>query len=222
MQLQNEQLSVILKGFLNHVLQLDFSFHILTRLYLPSHDKRSKALNIAPFFFLPVRAALVTYVVLELNKMFRDKGKERSFINLLSETKTNLDNLSIDREILGEVQIDTYLRKIKQQEPTIKNLSIQRNRFIAHNDPRYFGNQAKIIAEAPVDLNQMRELVNLSKEIIRTYYMAFFDSDFQFQPTGEDDQDVDHLMELILRYQRWLEDEELIDLIEKKSLWRIN
>jgi len=181
-----------------HLGDLELKFRIWLAL-TEELRQRPETLNLAPGFFVPVRSALVTDVILSLSRLFEDRS-DRNIPHLLRRIEQDLSRLESKKEILRsptpdvpplEVGIEIDLETIQQHrlriceaEKLVTVLLTHRDKFYAHHDKEYFGEPSKLQDEAPLGSKDIESLILTAEEILTTYLAAFKGVDLRISPTS--------------------------------------
>jgi len=82
---------------------------------------------------------------------------------------------TFDRE-----EIKEQIAEITKAEVVLEKIRTNRNGFYGHFDKKYFDNPAKLAEDAPINLDELSELVDLAKAIIRRHHSVLKETDYLF------------------------------------------
>lgn len=155
---------------------------------------KNEIANISPAFYQSVFRACLQTLFIDVSKMFDNKKKNESTLNLLSDmqkNQTQLENIGVianhfhhlgDRKSypfncdnLQDI-LDRCMLLIAQNEDDIKALRKLRNKYYAHLDREAQNDLDKLFRENKVSLAAIEKLLTLNVNILNTLYMYFNDS----------------------------------------------
>ena len=174
------------------------------------HPEYKKTTHLSGAFFHFVEQALQTDIIVTLDKLYDEKG-ERSLIKYLSQVEMHLSKI-FDRK-----EIQSQINEIKNADALLKKISINRNKFYAHYDIKYFDNPAKLIEDAPLSLEELSNLVELTKKIIRKHHLVFHQSDFLFIEL-HDTQAIFNVASGYINYLLMLEEQDINNMRMKRAI----
>lgn len=176
------------------------------RVYRRLHERRKDRLdelNIAPAFFGTVLDALFSVIILWVDKLFDEEG-ERGLFNFLTFIEYNREHLSI-RALQGRRgypdghwmldKTPITLRAINEDRASILALQglpsfkLRRDKFHAHFDKDYFFDRKRLDVEAPLELSDLEQALNLMHQILERYSAAYDGQIHALDPLNIDDLD---------------------------------
>ncbi len=187
------------------------------RLYRRLHDcwaDRLDEIKVAPPFFLVVRDALFSAIVLWVNKLFDEKS-ERGLVHFLTFCEYNRSMFEIeelqcrlnypdghwmlDREpiLLKTIREDRErINKLK----SLRSFKLRRDKFHAHFDKKYFFDRKKLSQDAPLKWSDLEEVIRVMKDIINRYSAAYDGKLYKLEPINATD--VDYLLDRLHRSRK--------------------
>ena len=166
---------------------------------------KNEIANISPAFYQSVFRACLQILFIDVSKMFDDKKKNESTLNLLSDMQKNqaqLENIGVIANHfrhLGDMKSYPFscdnlqdilykcMQLIAQNEDDIKSLRKLRNKYYAHLDRDSQNDLDKLFRENKVSLAAIERLLTLSINILNTLYMYFNNSTVFPVTTNHDD-----------------------------------
>lgn len=152
--------------FYQHSFEANCAFSIYMQ-YNSNLEKYKDAINNSPAFYHIIRNSLVTEIFMKLIKIY-DSHKDSVNIKFLLESYKayTLDVTDTSNSIVKKQE---YLKKydtaLKNIQPQLDNLKKQRNKVHAHNDRKSIGNIEEIIEDNPLNLKDIKMLIDLSLDI---------------------------------------------------------
>jgi len=181
-------------------------------LYRHLHERmrdRLDEMNISPAFFQVTIDALLTAIVLWVDKLF-GKSSERGFLNFLSFVENNREVFSIDelkrrkdypdghwmlnREPITFQTIETDRQKLEKLG-SLPNFKLRRDKFHAHFDKKYFFNRSKLGDDAPIKWGDLNQIVDTMADILNTYSAAYDGNVYSLAPYNIND--VDRTLDIL-------------------------
>lgn len=179
--------------------------NLFRRLYERRVD-RLEEMNIAPAFFQVTTDALLSAIILWVDKLFDERGK-RGIFNFLMFVEHNRNVLSIEqlqrrknypdghrmlnRDTITLETINGDRRNI-QRLGCLQNFRTLRDKFYAHFDKEYFFDRERMAEEAPTWGDLERVIVVIS-DLINRYSAAYDGELFVLEP--ENINDLDYLLD---------------------------
>lgn len=148
---------------------------------------RLEEMNIAPAFFQVVADALLSAIILWVNKLF-DKRGERSIFNFLKFVEFNR---SILRDPINRETINQDRERIESLD-YLQNFKILRDKFYAHFDKEYFFNRERMANEAPT-WGDLEKVIEVTSDVINDYSVAYDGRYFELRPMNIND--LDYLLD---------------------------
>jgi len=183
------------------------------------HERRNDrldAMNMAPAFFRSVLNSLYSSIVLWSYKLY-DENSERGFCNLLNFVEGNLGMFSKTsfKERSGTDEnhflfrnnswkpltideIESHRQMIRSNH-AIANIKIQRDKFHAHFDSKYFFDRDKLDIDAPVTWNDLDSIKDLSKKLLSRYSKAFDGTGIAITPVNIED--INGILDIVKNYR---------------------
>ena len=166
---------------------------------------KNEIANISPAFYQSVFRACLQTLFIDVSKMFDNKKKNESTLNLLSDMQENqaqLENIGVIAnhfQHLGDMKsypfscddlqaiLEKCMQLIAQNEDGIKALRKLRNKYYAHLDRDSQNDLDKLFRENKVSLAAIERLLTLNINILNTLYMYFNNSTVFPVTTNNDD-----------------------------------
>jgi hypothetical protein len=186
-----------------------------SRVYQRLFDRKTDRLvemNLAPAFFSTTADALFWVIITWVDKLFAKQGK-RGILNFLTFAEHNRQLFDVselqrrakfsDTEFAIQDRKAITLETIRDDRERIAefkglaNFNLWRNKFQAHFDKKYFFDLTKLQEQAPLDWPDLEEALQLSKEILNRYSMAFDGVAYAVEPVNS--ADIDHLLDCLHR-----------------------
>ena len=210
------QIKKFLDGLTNHIAWIDARLEIYKYLQNCTKDNRIDALNVAPAFFRNIQEALLTDVILGLDKLYAaEKDAKRSLIQYLKQVKIHFRALEPAKSNFSIDLIEHQLVQIEKAQPLLKNLKVHRNKFYAHHEAKYFDNRYKLNEDAPLSTDDLTKLVDLAKGILHDHHGGLLDVERIMRVINADD--VSFVIKSIQRYKRMVDDTEIFDILVKRG-----
>jgi hypothetical protein len=211
-----EQIKTLLQTLTAHVAWIDARLEIYKYLQDCIKDNRIDALNVAPAFFRNIQEALLTDIILGLDKLYTDgKDAKRSLVHYLRQVKMHFNSLKPAIETFSAELIEHQLTEIGLVRPLLSNLKIQRDRFYAHHDPKYFDNPYKLNEDAPLTLSDLSRLTELAKDILHSHHGGLLNVERLMRIVNAND--VSFVIKSIQRYEKMVKDPEVFVIIVKRD-----
>ena len=144
--------------------------------------------------------SLLKDIIIVLAKTF-DKKSKRSVYTLLEWLDQCINNISYKGDSITYLDISDFHTEILNVEATLKKIKKQRDKFLAHDDKKYFDQPFRIHEEAPVDLSDLEIVLKVLRSILFRIYQAMENSHYIMQIS--DLKKVDYVIKL-LRHHRIL------------------
>jgi HEPN superfamily AbiU2-like protein len=181
------------------------------RLYRHLYERRRDRLeemNLAPAFFGVVLDALLTAIILGVDKLFDKKGK-RGLWNFLTFCENNRKIFAIqelqrrknypeghwmlkERRPVTFERIQEDKRRIEEL-PSLQSFRLRRDKFSAHLDKAYFGNRAQLAEDAPLLWLDFTDISTTMQEILNAYSSDYDGMLYTVEPVNITD--VDQLLD---------------------------
>ncbi|MGP0593925.1 AbiU2 domain-containing protein [Nitrospira sp. T9] len=189
------------------------SFVALFRKLHERRGDRLEEINIAPAFFQVVTEALLSGIVLWVDKLFDEHGK-RSIFNFLTFVEYNRNILTVeqlkrrnkypsDHWMLARDPIS--LKTVKEDRELIlrlvclQNFKTLRDKFYAHFDKEYFFDRDRMREMAPT-WGDLEEVVKVISQVINRYSVAYDGREFLLEP--ENINDLDSLLDRLYKSRK--------------------
>ena len=182
-----------------------------SRVYQRLFDRKTDRLpemDLAPAFFSTTADALFWAIITWVDKLFAKQGK-RGILNFLTFVEHNRGLFDVrELQSRGRFPDDHFaiqdskaitLETIRNDRERIAefkvlaSFNLWRNKFQAHFDKKYFFDLTKLPEQAPLDWPDLEQAVQLGKEILNRYSMAFDGVAYAVEPINA--ADVDHLLD---------------------------
>jgi hypothetical protein len=187
-----------------------------SRVYQRLFDRKSDRLvemDLAPAFFSTTADALFWAIITWVDKLFAKRGK-RGILNFLTFAEHNRELFDV-RELQrrGRFSDDHFVIRARKfitletiridrqriaEFDALVNFKLWRNKFQAHFDKEYFFDITKLQEQAPLDWPDLEQAVQLGKDILNRYSMAFDGVAYAVEPVNA--ADVDHLLDRLHEY----------------------
>jgi hypothetical protein len=211
-----EQIKKLLQTLTVHVAWIDTRLEIYKCLQDCIKDKRIDALNVAPAFFRNIQEALLTDIILGLDKLYADgKDAKRSLVHYLGQVKTHFHTLKPSTDKFSAELIQHQLTEIELVRPLLYNLKVHRDRFYAHHDPKYFDNPYKLNEDAPLSPSDLSSLTELAKDILHAHYGGILNVERLMRIVNADD--VSCVIKSVQRYEKMVKDPEIFEILVKRD-----
>lgn len=176
------------------------SFIALFRKLYEHRVDRLEEMNIAPAFFQVVTDALLSAIILWVNKLFEERG-ERSIFNFLTFIEYNRNILAVEQLKRRKSYPDGHwmldrdpitLAAINQDREHIQNLDCLKNfkalrdKFYAHFDKEYFFDRKRMADEAPT-WGDLEKVIKVTSDVINNYSAAYDGQLFVLEPVNIND-----------------------------------
>lgn len=168
------------------------TFEIYKHVLKISKDKLEE-INFAPTFFSISLQSLFSETIITLCKIFKSgKNNKYNMYDFLNFVKENMLMFSWENKIkrvhfqdadiefekslhnnVDESIIKVHIKNIEIQNEIIKNLFFWRDKHLAHNDKDYFLKAELIAKDAPITYGEISNLINLAKDIMNYYSIAY-------------------------------------------------
>jgi hypothetical protein len=211
-----EQIKKLLQALTAQVAWIDTRLEIYKYLQDCIKDQRIDALNVAPAFFRNVQEALLTDIILGLDKLYADgKDAKRSLVHYLRQVKMHFRMLKPTTESFSAELIQHQLTEIELVRPLLYNLKLHRDRFYAHHDPKYFDNRYKLNEDAPLSPSDLSSLTQLAKDILHTHHGGLLNVERIMRVVNAND--VSFVIKSIQRYERMVKEPEIFEILVKRD-----
>ncbi|GJL69326.1 MAG: hypothetical protein NPIRA06_19610 [Nitrospirales bacterium] len=189
------------------------SFVALFRKLHERRGDRLEEINIAPAFFQVVTEALLSGIVLWVDKLFDEHGK-RSIFNFLTFVEYNRDILTVEQIKRRKSYPDGHwmlnrnpitLETVKEDRERIQRLTCLQNfktlrdKFYAHFDKEYFFDRERMREMAPT-WGDLDEVVEVISQVINRYSVAYDGQEFSLQLANIND--LDSLLNRVYRCRK--------------------
>lgn len=178
---------------------------LFRRLYERRVD-RLEEINIAPAFFQITTDALLSAIILWVDKLFDERG-ERGIFNFLMFIENNRNILAIEQlkrrknypdghRMLNRdpitIEMINESRRYIQNLDCLQNFRTLRDKFYGHFDREYFFDRERMANEAPTwgDLEKVTVVIS---DVINRYSAAYDGQLFVLEP--ENINDLDYLLD---------------------------
>jgi hypothetical protein len=193
------------RSLVNETTRLASFVALFRRLYERRVD-RLEEMNIAPAFFQVAADALLSSIILWVDKLFDERG-ERSIFNFLKFIERNRNILAVeqlkrrknypdghwmlDRDPITVEAINQDRDRIQRLD-CLQNFKILRDKFYAHFDKEYFFDRERMADEAPT-WSDLEKVMGVISDVINCYSAAYDGQLFVLKPVNIND--LDHLLE---------------------------
>ena len=186
----------------------------------------TEEVNIAVTFFEVTKMAMAHTIMIETAKLFEDDSDVKNIKKLINCCATNyrlLGNELVRREIVehnGEQVVNKHIEKISVLDiarqfdleysgfdPILQNLETQRNKYFAHNDNSFFGNQDELRNTNPVNLADVRLLINFATKVCNTF-MSILNDGHTWEPVYKRAGDILNLFAALQKYRNGVPNEQ--------------
>lgn len=189
------------------------SFVALFRKLHERRGDRLEEINIAPAFFQVVTEALLSGIVLWVDKLFDEHGK-RSIFNFLTFVEYNRNILTVeqlkrrkkypsDHWMLARDPISLKTvkedRELIQRLVCLQNFKTLRDKFYAHFDKEYFFDRDRMREMAPT-WGDLEEVVKVISQVINRYSVAYDGREFLLEL--ENINDLDSLLDRLYKSRK--------------------
>jgi hypothetical protein len=167
---------------------------------------RLEEMNIAPAFFQVVTDALLSAIILWVDKLFDERG-ERGIFNFLMFIEQNRSILTIEQlkrrnsnpDALRMLNRDPITHEMINGDRTsiqklccLRSFEILRHKFVAHFDKEYFFDRERLAKETPT-WGDLEKVITVISELINRYSAAYDGQLFELKAMNIDD--VDQLLD---------------------------
>ena len=185
------------------VLEVNSSMEIFEDFAKCSASEDMWVLNSLPNFFSNVANSLFKNLVIDLCILLDDSEKsDRGIRRFLKRIERQITTGSVKSrnavDLLSEIQ--NHNKKINEEEKTIKNIIIMRNKIHAHKDKKYFDDPDLVNKELGISLIYLRKLEEITKSIVEFWYYGLFDIPLEMSLTNSSEFNI-----LIKRLKEWKE-----------------
>jgi hypothetical protein len=194
------------RHYLKHeAIRLASFVNLFRRLYERRVD-RLEEMNIAPAFFQVATDALLSAIILWVDKLFDERGK-RGIFNFLMFVEQNRNILAIEQLKRRKNYPDGHWmlnrdpitletingdRKCIQSLGCLQNFTTLRDKFFAHFDKEYFFDRERLANEAPT-WGDFEKVITVISDVINRYSAAYDGQLFVLEP--ENINDLDYLLD---------------------------
>ena len=134
----------------------------------------SQVFDSHPAFWGNVITALDTDLFVNLATLY-DERSERNLVDYLKQVKMHCGSLVSDSRLREfEAAIDEQMAKIADAQNIVGTLKTHRDKYYAHWDKRYFGKSDRLTTEHPLNVDELSELIDTAREIVRKQYSFIF------------------------------------------------
>jgi hypothetical protein len=188
----------------NEIKRLYCYFYVYKRIHERFED-RLEEINLAPCFFQTVIDGLFSAIILWIDKL-TSRSSERGLYNFLNFVRSNIGLFSVNnlrrrrnyskdhwmvkgREAPEVQSVDEDIKRIEGL-PSIKSISLRRDKFHAHFDKEYFFDRKALQKEAPILRSDLETILGTIKELVNKYSANYDGSLFHYQPLNVNDIDI--------------------------------
>lgn len=201
------------RHYLNYeAIRLSSWVNLFRRLHERRVD-RLEEINIAPAFFQVTTDALLSAIILWVDKLFDERG-DRGIFNFLMFIENNRNLLSIEqlkrrknypeghwmlnRDPITLEMINGHRRDI-QNLACLQTFTTLRDKFYGHFDKEYFFDRERLMNEAPTwgDLEKVTVVIS---DVINHYSAAYDGQLFKLEP--ENINDLDYLLDRLHTFKK--------------------
>jgi hypothetical protein len=195
MENPQEQVTSLRDRLINRLIDLDAKLRDLQSFYsLVKEKEYIETINICPQFFRMHTDSLLKDIIIVLAKTFDNKSK-RSIYTLLDWLDQCIKNLNYKGDPITYVDISDFHTDIMNVETTLTKIKKQRDKFLAHDDKKYFDQPFRIHEEAPIDLSELEIVLKVLRSILFRIYGAMENSHYIMQIT--DLKKADYVIKLL-------------------------
>lgn len=200
----SEELHRLLKALAREIVDAN-TYHRLYCDLIDAFPNYKPEINQSPTFWCLVIKAIRDARSTHLCRVYDQESKSLNLVNLLDTIKANLhlfseehfrarlsDNAFVDSIAemhrmpkLSELEDD--IQAVTCQNPSVKKLMIWRNNIVAHLGGRQVLGKTSIVADNPIEKEEIEELLDNSHKIFNKYSTLFDASTWSRQIVGNDD-----------------------------------
>lgn len=176
--------------------------------------ERLDEINMAPAFFQVVVDALLSAIVLWVEKIF-DEQSQRGLINFLTFCEYHRDLFAL-KELQRRKNYPDDHWMLKNREPitcqtiindkkrvsnvqSLPSFKLRRDKFHAHFDKKYFFDREKLENDAPLKRSDLTQLIEVMKDIINKYSADYDGSLYAIEPFNIND--IEYLLNCLHSYK---------------------
>lgn len=200
-----ETFKILLDQYFSRITYTNDCFELYKHL-IDSKRKYLAEMNFAPAFFQLTYSSLLHTVFIETAKLFDDKS-QTSLFKLINICRENVSLFKTTRDI-GYVDCDTdkyvlektisidFNKELADCRQLLKNFSRerenlrnQRNKYYAHLDEAYKGNNGKLEKDFPLSFKDMKKFLQIASEVCNKISVMFDESIYAVQTNNVFDVD---------------------------------
>ena len=213
----DSQLQQIRERLTGHVVVLDAKLEMYEDLRAGINDERRKVLNQFVAFFRYAEDAFLTDIILTLTKIYDvSADAKRSLFHYLKLVRDNFGQLESKNSEFTVSTVNLQLAEIEARRVQLETLKIHRDKWRAHHDKQYFDRPAKLDEEAPLNVDDLRQLVEVAKQILWTHHGAFDDIEMVMRLGNADD--LTRLMQLLQRHDMLTQKPEVLRILSDEMI----
>ena len=196
-----------------HIIVLYSRFNLYLYLIDCAKDERSRILyKESPSFFKNVFDCLLADIIIEIHKLYdKSKSAKRSLRSYLKRIAENINNLSFNNNYLTLEDINKDLNKIDSISSILHKIGIHRNKYRAHMDCKYFGDENKLWTDAPISNDELKKVFRITINIIKKHKLIICGGDLKMIKANWDD--IKIINKIINNYDVTLENSHVQNLI---------
>ncbi len=219
----DKQLKAILQRLDVYLARLAIKVEVYQYLDDCLKDDRIIALNMAPAFFRNVQDALLTDIIVTLDKIYDEQAK-RSLFYYLQQMQQSFSSLKFHDDspfVKGKSEavfvklIGEQLDQLRRDQHSLSVIATHRDKYRAHYDSKYFDNPDKLYEDAPLYPDKLADLVKTAQSILREHHRLFFGVDRIMRPVNADD--VGFVIKALQRYKKWSNDPEIFNILTRRD-----
>jgi len=201
---RTEMFKKYLDKLFNELMSIETHLELYVYIYNLKATNLSE-LNLAPAFFGNVIQVFLSNTIFSLSRIYENyDGRNRSDRNL----SKFLDFLEQCFDIFpqdSDYKVDASLIKkhrgmIDNHKEVLNNLFAWRDKHFAHFDKHYFFETEKLSEDYNLTLNNLRTLIQLAKEILNYYSIAYSGTYNAVTPTNL--LDIENIIEILADYNK--------------------
>lgn len=212
MQNPQKQIVDLLSKLIRRTIELNYQLNEIQIFH--SYIMETKYLEIVnqtPTFFRVHNNSIQRDIIITLAKTF-DPTSRRSIQKLIKWVKDNLKVINYKGVPITNNDIQIYLLSIDEIDQILEKIKIQRDKFIAHDDPIYFDQPYQINEGASVDLNELRAVLKVLWDVLVAINESINNAHYNINIAGV--RQIDFVIQL-LRHQKILFEDDNI----RERMW---
>ena len=135
-------------------------------------------------------------------------------VHYLRQAREHFNSLNITQSDFTPYTITEQLVLIDQANEKLARISQHRNRFRAHHDKKYFDDPEKLYEDAPLNIADLSNLVEIAKGILFIHHGAMMNVHYIMRTVNA--HDVENVIKSIQRYQLLMQHQECVNILFPK------